>query len=518
MDVTELYLDGNNLNQLLSHTFIGRRNMRSLYLNSSNIHTISNKTFNGLNLLTTLHLENNFIKELNGYEFDSLENLRELYLNHNRISVINNRTFTPLRSLRILRLDFNLLFDYSAFFKFNHYNLKLNSLYLAENNWQCSCSILMQMQTILIHVKDIKNLKCSTPTDQLVNLSTNKQHFVIDFVTSNCNQAGNFFTNSQQPDTIGDNRMLPSDNYDFKQINSNDIDNNPVLNNEGYYSRINQNQQQSQTNDYNRSLSVFVEHLPVFCLIVVVSVLIIFAILLCIFRKDICVWAYSSFGIRLFQRTSNLGYPRHIERLYDAFISFTNQEKDFVNQLVNHLEHGATPYRLSSYRDLPVTNYEKEAIQKFIESSHRTIIVLSPHYIRSENCMYELKVAFHHSVESHGAHQLIVIEMDKQLNPNDYYLYDDLGAALNSPYTTRISFDEKRFWDKLRYALPTARLNCQYDYHHSTLTMNSTTLHTNTNIYNNKFGSSINNNTLRNCVGPYSTSICDYKRGLPTNV
>lgn len=356
MDVTELYLDGNNLNQLVSHTFIGRRNMRSLYLNSSNIHQISNKTFNGLNLLTTLHLENNFIKELNGYEFDSLESLRELYLHHNRISVINNRTFTPLRSLRILRLDYNLLFDYSSFFKFNHYNLKLNALYLAENNWPCSCSILMQMQVIMIHVKDIKNLKCSSTNEN--GIVTANQHFVIDYVTTSCNQATNFF--SQPPTDLSNENRITPDNYDFKQIsNVNDVENNLMLTNDGYYSRINQNQNSlSNQNEYNRSISVFVEHLPVFLLIVVVSVILIFAILLCIFRKDICVWAYSSFGIRLFQRTSNLGYPRNIERLYDAFVSFTTQEKDFVNTMVNNLENGPTPYRLSiNYRDVPVTNY-----------------------------------------------------------------------------------------------------------------------------------------------------------------
>ena len=522
MDVTELYLDGNNLNQLQSHTFIGRRNMRNLYLNSSNIHQISNKTFNGLNLLTTLHLENNFIKQLNGYEFDSLENLRELYLNHNRIAVINNRTFTPLRSLRVLRLDYNLLLDYSAFFKFNHYNMKLNALYLAENNWPCSCSILMQMQVVMIHVKDIKNLKCQSTYSRTLAVN---QHDVIDYVTTSCNQAGDFFisNNQQQSNPSIDNRLPTDQNYDLKQIlggGANDLENNLMLPNEGYYSRINQNQNPSSNlNDYNRSISVFVEHLPVFLLIVVISVFIIFGILLCIFRKDICVWAYSSFGIRLFQRTSNLGYPRHVERLYDAFVSFTTQDKDFVNTIVNNLEHGPTPYRLSiNYRDVPVAIYEKEAIQKFIESSHRTIIVLSPHYIRSENCMYEMKIALHHSVESHGAHQLIIIEMDKQLNPSEYYLYDDLRACLNSPYTTRISVDEKRFWDKLKYSMPAARLNSPYDYHHSTLTVNSTTLHANTNIYN-KFGSAFNNNNTLRTVGPYSTSICDYsKRGLPTNV
>ena len=37
MDATELLLDGNNLVKLKSHTFIGRKNLRSLFLNNSNI-------------------------------------------------------------------------------------------------------------------------------------------------------------------------------------------------------------------------------------------------------------------------------------------------------------------------------------------------------------------------------------------------------------------------------------------------------------------------------------------------
>lgn len=46
MDATELLLDGNNLLKLKSHTFIGRKNLRTLYLNNSNIevkYLISNK-------------------------------------------------------------------------------------------------------------------------------------------------------------------------------------------------------------------------------------------------------------------------------------------------------------------------------------------------------------------------------------------------------------------------------------------------------------------------------------------
>ena len=62
MDATEIFLDGNNLGDLKSHTFIGRKNLRTLHLNNSRIDRIENQTFNGLKSLTVLHLENNNIQ------------------------------------------------------------------------------------------------------------------------------------------------------------------------------------------------------------------------------------------------------------------------------------------------------------------------------------------------------------------------------------------------------------------------------------------------------------------------
>lgn len=51
MDATQLYLDGNNLTELSSHAFIGRKNLRTLYLNGSRIQTLRNRTFHGLGAL-----------------------------------------------------------------------------------------------------------------------------------------------------------------------------------------------------------------------------------------------------------------------------------------------------------------------------------------------------------------------------------------------------------------------------------------------------------------------------------
>lgn len=48
MDATDVYLDGNNLGQLLNHAFIGKKNLRTLLLNSSSIATLQNYTFSGV--------------------------------------------------------------------------------------------------------------------------------------------------------------------------------------------------------------------------------------------------------------------------------------------------------------------------------------------------------------------------------------------------------------------------------------------------------------------------------------
>ncbi|KAA0192782.1 hypothetical protein HAZT_HAZT002383 [Hyalella azteca] len=120
MDVTEAFLDGNNMGNLTSHALIGRKNLRVLYLNNSNIIDIQNRTFNGLRNLKVLRLDHNYLEKLHGYEFVLLHNLLELYINDNLISHVANTTFTSLRSLEVLRLEGNRISTFPV------WNLGLN--------------------------------------------------------------------------------------------------------------------------------------------------------------------------------------------------------------------------------------------------------------------------------------------------------------------------------------------------------------------------------------------------------
>ncbi|XKL67476.1 hypothetical protein PGB90_002967 [Kerria lacca] len=150
MNVTQLYLDGNDIRALSSHSFIGRKLLKVLFLNSSNIEIIYNRTFFGLKELEVLRLENNRISVLKGNEFEGLEKLKELYLHGNRIFSIQSNVFITLFTLSIIRLDRNNLSQFSIW----KLPSSLNSVSLSENPWTCECQFVEKMQEYLQYLKN----------------------------------------------------------------------------------------------------------------------------------------------------------------------------------------------------------------------------------------------------------------------------------------------------------------------------------------------------------------------------
>ncbi|XP_054708254.1 toll-like receptor Tollo [Uloborus diversus] len=385
MDVTDLYLDGNNIYQLTSHTFIGRKNMRIIFLNNSNIHVINNRTFNGLLTLRILHLENNQLVSLNGYEFETLIHLEELYLSSNKIRFVANTTFQNLKSLTHLHLDHNLIMDYQV------WNLKLNtrltSLQLGHNPWNCNCQYLESyyewLQSSSSLIKDIASVQC--------RYNQSAGPYLVEFNVASCSN----------------------------------------------YTAITYFQAVFQA-----------DYMPIIIIVpIVILILLLLTILICVYRKEIKVWLYTKYGIRLFERNT---FPPETEKLFDAFISYSKKDENFISQfLAPELEYGTPSYRLClRYRDLPMSGYVAEAITEAIECSHRTIIVLSEQFLKSEWCRFELKSA-HRESQCNRKHKLVVVIMDK-LSIKDV----DPDARMCFRSAPVIRWGDKRFWEKLKYAMP----------------------------------------------------------------
>jgi Leucine-rich repeat (LRR) protein len=398
MDVTELYLDGNNFGELQNHVFIGRKNMRVLYVNASRVETIQNRTFNGLNSLQILHLEDNRIRELKGFEFEHLSHLRELYLQNNVIAFIGNVTLLPLRSLEILRLDGNRLITFPV------WQLTLNS-YLVEvtlgsNNWSCRCKFLQELQ---IWVAD-------------------NARKVIDSDDITC------YNNETKPPerrVVDVNNTACSDYYSGGSVIERFI-----------------------VSDY---LPMVIVSLTAFILVLLLTVLVF------IFREPVRIWFYSRYGIRLFQFKAGSAkqYGEEREKLYDGYVCYSPKDEEFVlHSIVAELEHGNPSFQLClHYRDLAHHAYMQHpsspVVVEAAEASRRVILVLSRNFLQTEWSRFEFRSALHEALKGR-IFKLVLVEEGSSLPEAE--LDPDLRPYLKTG--ARVRWGEKRFWERLRYAMP----------------------------------------------------------------
>lgn len=408
MDATQLYLDGNDLRSLMSHAFIGRKRLKILFLNNSNIELIQNRTFNGLKELEVLHLDENRIRELRGYEFESLNSLREIFLQHNRISHIHNGTFTSLRHLRVLRLDHNRLNTYVVW----QLPTALTEVTLAYNPWSCDCEFTEQLREWMIRgdaVSDLNSVRC-------VYNATELDYYTEDIYADN-SEVG-FYINTENSTAC---------------TGAANIDNS-----------INGNLTATKTIIRRQAIQ---DYLPLLVItLVVFAVIVSITLLLFIFRQELRVWIHSKFGIRLFYRPTELEMDDR-DKLFDAFVSYSSKDEAWVAEvLAPTLEPN---YKLClHYRDFPVGAYLADTIVQAVESSRRTIMILSENFIKSEWCRFEFKSA-HHQVLRDRRRRLIVILLgevpQKDLDP-DIRLYLKTNVYLQ--------WGDKLFWEKLKFALP----------------------------------------------------------------
>ncbi|XP_056635360.1 toll-like receptor 6 [Diorhabda sublineata] len=400
MDATEVYLDGNNFAELSSHAFIGRKNLKVLYANNSNIAAVYNHTFSGLRRLTILHLENNNIKQLLGFELVSLEYLKELYLQGNLINFIDNRTFLPLKQLEVLRLDGNRLYSFEVWqFTLNPYLVEIG---LGSNQWSCDCNYVSKFKTWLQvnygKVVDANKIMC-----MYNNVTKALGPNMSDFNGTSC---VNVFT--------GSNRAVV---------------------------------ESQAMNDY----------LPL--LLVTMCVFIASVVIVCgafYYRRELRVWIYSRCGLRMCYKTTAFEEQQDKDRLFDAYVSYSVKDEAFVSQvLAPGLESGDPGYRLClHYRDFNVSAYVADTIIEAVESSRRTIIVLSKNFIHNEWCRFEFKSALHEVLKDRRRRLIFVVTGElpqRDLDP-------DLRLYLKT--NTVIEWGDRQFWQKLQFAMPDVRRPC----------------------------------------------------------
>lgn len=411
MDATEIYLDGNDLVELGSHVFIGKKKLQVLYLNGSNIAEIHNRTFNGVTSLRVLHLENNLLQELRGFEFDQLENLKELYLDHNDISYVGNATFSAMRSLEVLRLDENKIVNFSPWQQLAAAADSLVQVSLDGNMWTCMCESVSRLAEWLRDNKDATS--GSRPSKMLCLDGSNKKtkENVSDFI-KRCNK---------------DNQNAVATSV---------VQKNPLF-----------------------TTSILGEsYVPLLAAsLAVIMVILLVSSLIFIFRHDVRLWAHSRYGIRLFSdsvTSSEVDDDR--DRLYDAYMVYSIKDEDFISTVIaSELEQSGYSMCLH-YRDIHMmagASYLADSVLSASDASRRLIIMLSLSFLQNEWDRPEFRASLQASLEQ----TRIALRRNKVIfllttDLQTLNLDPDLQLLLRT--CTVISWGEKRFWEKLRYVMP----------------------------------------------------------------
>ncbi|GAB0188760.1 toll-like receptor 2 [Grus japonensis] len=142
---------------------------------------------------------------------------------------------------------------------------------------------------------------------------------------------------------------------------------------------------------------------------------------------------------------------------YDAFVSYSENDSDWVeNIMVRELEQACPPFRLCLHkRDFVPGKWIVDNIIDSIEKSHKTLFVLSEHFVQSEWCKYELDFShFRLFDENDDAAILVLLEpIQSKTIPKRFC---KLRKIMNTKTYLEWPPDEEQqemFWFNLKIAL-----------------------------------------------------------------
>jgi protein toll len=187
--------------------------------------------------------------------------------------------------------------------------------------------------------------------------------------------------------------------------------------------------------------------------IIIVIVLMVVCIVLILYschRETIKIWIYSKSWARIFFTEDLIDK----DKPYDAFISYSHVDADFVEkELLQGLENpgpGEQKYScLIHTRDWSIGQMIPDQILQSVESSRRSIIVLSKAYIESMWTQLEFRAAHTQAIQDKT--QRVILITVGQLPPREQ-LDSHLQKYLS--LNTYLDTQDPWFWQKLRYAMP----------------------------------------------------------------
>ncbi|XP_049645779.1 toll-like receptor 6 [Suncus etruscus] len=195
---------------------------------------------------------------------------------------------------------------------------------------------------------------------------------------------------------------------------------------------------------------------PALLMATIVGIMLVVAIAMTI----LCVYFDVPWYLRMvFQWTQTRHRARniHLEELqrnlqFHAFISYSEHDSAWVkNELLPNLEKEDIQVCLHERNFVPGKSIVENIIN-CIEKSYKSIFVLSPHFVQSEWCHYELYFA-HHNLFHEGSDNLILILLEPILQdciPNKYHKLRSLMAQRTYLEWPKEKNKHGLFWANIR--------------------------------------------------------------------
>ena len=382
---------------------------------------------------TEIYLDGNELGDLGNHVFIGKRRLEVLYLNNSGISTIHNRTFNGAESLRVLHLESNALRELKGS-EFNQLE-RMSELYLDHNAIaMVSNSTFNKMKNLEVLRLDNNRIVDFKPWDALSDAGA-RASVSLEGNTWSCD-CGNA---ARLRSWLAEHQDDPEKMYckDGAETLAEAL------------RRCGDPSTEAVTRGVQEGPLVGGNFVPLLAgaLVIVIAVC-LFVALAFAFRQDVRLWAHARYGLRLGKIASQPEEER--DRLYDGYFIYSDRDEDFVSRyLAAELEQSGLALCLH-WRDLPPSR-PQEALPSAAAAARRIIIAFSPVFLSKEWQNIEFRSALHVALENirpASRRRRIIILLATEAPLRD----PELQLLLQT--CTVIVWGEKRFWEKLRYAMP----------------------------------------------------------------
>ncbi|XP_073961293.1 toll-like receptor 2 type-2 isoform X2 [Choristoneura fumiferana] len=432
--LTILNLENGTIFYIGDGTFKPLRQLEMLNLGNNPLVANENLTsaqFNGLNVLKILILKNCGIKHFydNDNIFEMMPNLTHLNLKNNQLYYITAETIKPLKLLQVLDLSENLLISWWKPL-FLTSGVAPRKLYLTNN--KISHFSVSMMQDINYLLEDARN--SSAEVDLMENI------FVCDCST--------MYRTYLWLDTNGSSILKDYFAHSKFQCSSPDVWEDRRVSE--YLSSVKKLHCLVYQKISNIMVLVWTAPSLVTIIMIVMTVTIIYR-----YRIYIRYWVFLA---KLALGRSIVGKNSKNESIvektykYDAFVSYCVEDREFVMEMVQHLEETAPYLKLCVYeRDFEIGSVISESIVTSINDSRYIILVISNRFVQSHWCRWETQLAEYHRLfleDGTSYDPLVLIKIGEIDNK---YLTTTLKYLLRTKiYHSWHEQSSEEFWKKLR--------------------------------------------------------------------